>query len=234
MDCETYHGWMTEAALGALDPAREARLRAHLEACAACGEEFRRAQTLAQAIELGVAASVSAEPSPILLARVRAQIAAEPAPSRLFLPSWIPLAVGALAALAALALWLRPHAPPVPHPFHLAPEITSRAAPRPALPAEPAPAHTAANRARAHISSGSAKNAARQAALPEVLVPPGEWQAALQFVATLQRDPKRASVLAKSLERSRNPLEAADLNISSLEIAGLEGPEDLPRGGDNR
>jgi hypothetical protein len=221
MACETHRSSMTDAALGVLDPAREGRFHAHLGECAACSEEFARAQALARAIDLGVDDSFRAEPSPALLARVRQQIAAEPTPPLRPFPAWVPVAAGALAALAAVGIWFRSHVPSAPTQSSPAPQIKAAAPPSPPISIEPAPSAVAGNRARSHLRRAGVETAAALETLPEVLVPPCEWRATMQFVAALHRDQNRAADIARTLEDSRKPLETADLKIISLEVPPL-------------
>ena len=51
MNCERYKASLTDAALGALEPARDAELRAHLADCAACRAALEKEQRLAMAID---------------------------------------------------------------------------------------------------------------------------------------------------------------------------------------
>ncbi|HLE35927.1 MAG TPA: hypothetical protein VI699_02150, partial [Candidatus Acidoferrales bacterium] len=79
MDCRRFSEKLADAALepGEL---RDAGLAAHLEICAACRQELEAQRRLAQAMDLGLSAAVSAEPSPSFAAAVRVRLEAEPAP----------------------------------------------------------------------------------------------------------------------------------------------------------
>jgi len=106
MVCERYKEALTDAALGALDPQREAGLVAHLAGCALCRGALEDERRLSVAIDRGVAASLAAEPSPGFAVGVRRRLEDEPRPVRPWLSDWIPIAVGALAALALVTVWI--------------------------------------------------------------------------------------------------------------------------------
>ncbi len=106
MGCERYKSWLSDAALGALAPAREAEWRAHVEQCAACRAELERERMLLAALERGLEESLSAEPSPEFAARVRMRVVEEAARPRAWFSGWIPAGAAALAVLVIVAVWL--------------------------------------------------------------------------------------------------------------------------------
>jgi len=132
MDCKRYKTrryktWLSDAAAGALDAAREAELRAHVERCSDCRAALERERTLFEAIDGGIRAHLAAAPSPEFAARLRMRLAEEAArPSRYGLDAssrlgtwlaprfWprfalatsVPAAAAALLAFAVLTVWL--------------------------------------------------------------------------------------------------------------------------------
>lgn len=105
---------------GELAPAREAELRAHVASCPRCTQQLARLARTDEALRALPAAEVPADLATRLRARIeeeggrssargRSSAARGAAPSRRATPRrrrWIPLAAGALAAAAALALYL--------------------------------------------------------------------------------------------------------------------------------
>ena len=69
MGCAKYKDWLSDAALGALDPKREAELRAHVAGCEACRAALESEQALFAAMDAGLESSVASEPSPAFVAR---------------------------------------------------------------------------------------------------------------------------------------------------------------------
>ena len=221
MACESYRNSLRDAALGALDPGADARLRVHLAECHACRAEFARAEAFARAMDSAVAEAFSAEPSPEMLARLRSRIAQEPSPARWFsAPAWLPVAVGALA-LAALTLWIRPRTPSVA-PVHFVPSVAVVSPERTPLPPAPA-SNRVTNRAPSPALDLRASAQPHRASPPElvVIVPPGEWRNVVQFVRAVDRHRQYAAQLSKSLDQARLPLVTEELEIADLEILPL-------------
>ena len=139
MDCRRFSEKLAEAALqpGEL---RDAGLAAHLSSCASCRREFEAQRRLAQPMDLGLAASVSAEPSPAFAAGVRVRLADEPAPRPSWFTGWVPVAAGALAVLVLMVTWFARQKGPesVPEPQQ---EVSREVAHRPVV--QPDKAHVA-------------------------------------------------------------------------------------------
>jgi hypothetical protein len=214
MNCRRYQKWIPDAALGALAPAHAAELAAHAAACSGCREALERERQLHRALDRELTDWLRAEPSPQLAAAVRRRLAGHPAAAARGW-RWIPITAGALAA-AALVLWLIPRtveAPPVavepPAPATQAAEIR---------PAEPAAPPEVPGRVRER--ERTARAAAPVEPADEVIVPPGQWQAAVQ----LYRASRSGRLDADSVVAEPTPLEAriADLRMSLLEIVPLE------------
>jgi hypothetical protein len=219
MLCERYQEWMIPAALGGLSPERGRELRAHVEVCVQCRAEFERVKALTGAIDRGVAASVSVQPSPDLAARVRARIAESPAPASWPFARWMPLAAGTLAAAAVLALWLRPRATSAP-PQKAPPVATTRSAsPSEALPLR------AERAASPRMSRPNRQQARESVAGLQVLVPPGEWNAVVRLAAAVNQGSVDGRQLVAAAEKSRAELGVNELQIAPLEIPLLSGEQ---------
>ncbi len=225
MDCERYRKNLTDIALGAMESRRQAEFAAHLAVCAGCHAALERERRLLAAIDIGIAASVAAEPSPEFAARVRQRLEQKSLSARSRFSTWVPATAVALVVLGVVAVWLarrRPVVPGTPEPPAVAsqqrPTVTAPAAEaasraRPSRPTEQAATPRGATPARGHL-----KQVVAQVAEPEVLVPPGQHEAVLQLYAALRSgrvDP--ASLVAPSA-----PLEPAELKIAPLEVPKLE------------
>lgn len=228
MICERYRAWISDAALHALQPAREAEFSDHVRACAACRAELERIQNLVAAVDAGVAAIVASEPSPALAARVRQRIAEETAAPQWRITSWIPVAAGALALLALVSIWLIRREPArhpevashgmaessakavsgaVP-PRHL--QLASRATPRLARPLY---SHRPVASVGARLQTGRG---------PEILVPPEEWSGVASLYSTMQTGRVDGTVLVASAKGLDKPLVMDRLKIAPIEIPKLE------------
>ena len=235
MACERYRDALTDVAAG--EPATAA-VEAHLASCEACRAELhalRRALAVADAEMAGLA---SAEPSPGLAARIR-QAAAEPSPEWRF--GWLWPAVAAAATLlVALAVVLGRGTGPTPSPasqWMLArPQpIGTPAAEPPGEDAAPADerAFAGAFRGNGPTPRVAAQGDPRFTRVgtrddrppePEVLVPPGEGEALLRFVAQLQRRAVAPDSLLVA-DLSAPLTEPRAVEIAPLEIIPLDPDE---------
>ncbi len=219
MDCKRYKKDLAAAALGALEPRREAEFAAHLASCAACRAALGDERRLLHIIDRGVAASVAAEPSAEFAARVRRRLDQEPVPAHSWFARWVPAAAGALAVLALVALWLARRPPVLPGTAE--PPRTAGGQQRPSRE-EPAPAELPVEQAATPRGKGSAihlkRHVAVRTARPEVLVLPGQRAAVLQFYEAVGSGRvDTASLLVPPL-----PLAPAKLEILPLEVAKLD------------
>ncbi len=226
MGCQRYQSWITDEALGALAKNRERELLAHAAECAACRAALNRTRVLHQAIDLGMAETVSAEPSAELTARVRQRIAEPPEPARARLAAFFPAVAGALALAALLALWLRPQAPPRPpgaatqsHDVATAGQIPSQPTATIHRPPAELLRDSGGEPAEANHSAGRTQNPAPAF---EVLVPPGELQAVVQFAAALNSAGVVRAQLKTNMEEPRTPLDVKSLEFPALEVTKLE------------
>src|SRR4029077_11327226 len=238
MDCLDYKNQLTDAALASLATSEGARqndggLRAHLDACADCAAEFARTRLLLSAIDRGVEASVAAEPSPEMMARLRRRIAEEPAPHS-WMGTWIPVVAAALAVAIAAFLWLGIRT----GPRRALPATSHEAAAHPAS-AQP-PRRAQENGASATLAPPVSSRAAANRALKpggklDVLVPPGQMAAVLELQAALKNGSVDPSSVAPDQEDPGAPLYIARLKISPLEFPALDAAEEQhPKDSGNR
>jgi hypothetical protein len=193
MSCEDYREWIEEAAVGALDASRQARLNAHLAGCAHCRESLAAAERLLREIDRGLIASLDRQPSPEFAGRVRMRLAGENVRARprawWTAGAWVPASAAALAALV-LAVWLVRQPPrPLRQPVSsVTPGASARnGAPReqakvtpPRLsltPAQPARAASRTPSARPHPRSTPPTGAPQF----QVLVERGQWAAVVKL-----------------------------------------------------
>lgn len=227
MACERFEKALIEEAI---EPGGNAELASHLANCADCREELARQRLLQERITAGVGALVADGPSPVLLARVRHQIAAERAP-RAF--PWLQWAAAGLAIAACAVLWyeFRPQVPV------RAPQVQSVQAPAQNSPLTQQVPIVASPVVRQPRSGGRhlvvarrpsnsipgavvAKNIQSQA--PEVIVPPGQREAVLRLVNALQSGRVDAASLLKPAQSG----EFALLKIAPIEVKPLVTEED--------
>jgi hypothetical protein len=231
MACERHHEALIELALGAHKLRLESELSEHLESCAACRRDLDAQRRLAAAINLGVAASVAAEPSPEFAARIRQRIASEPAPvpawGQGIRVAWVPLTAGALAVVL-LAFWLARRQPV--SPLHPTPDIVRVQPPSTSDPVPPQSGGNGATLPPKHLNSnlvaanpgplGRRTVQIARTTEPEVIVFPGERDAVLQFYAAMRSGRTDVSSLLAA-----PPLE---IKIKDLEVPPLEVPAIAP------
>jgi hypothetical protein len=242
MGCERHEEELIALAFGALDAPREKELRAHLEVCVSCRAAFDEQQRLVDAIDQGVAASVSASPAPDFLARVRQRIAAEPAPRaswwQIARPAWVPIAAGALATVAVV-VWFAQRGPDSHHgPADAGILTASRTSPpveRPRLSGASGAADL--RRPSALGSSRTAQAAPVRAGVrplhrtdPPVIVPPGQREAVLQLYAAIWSGKTDGTPLAAPPAVRDVP----ELKIAPLVVPALGGEEKPAQPGGDR
>jgi negative regulator of sigma E activity len=225
-NCARVRDWIVDAAAGSLAERRRDEFGTHISGCAACREEFQRAQMLLRAIDESVRASVAAEPSPQLAANVRQMMAAQKqrAPIWSRRNAWL-TGAGACAALAVfLFAVMTLHRFDRPVPGHTrSPAVASsmpnsgatapkrNAAVESATPAQSRkPELVAARRKSPHSIRR------RGAAEPEIIVQPGQMQAVLQFVAEVQKGKINGAEIEAEIKASEKPLEIKPLVIPPL------------------
>jgi predicted anti-sigma-YlaC factor YlaD len=227
MGCERHEEDLIALAFDALEAPRKRELRSHLDVCASCRVRFDEQQRLAETIDRGVAASVSASPSPEFLGRVREHIAAEPAPRapwwQIARPAWVPIAAGALATLA-LVVWFTQKAPDSHHgPVSVDILTAGKTTPPEVRPGLSGPSDAAHVQRPSDLgTSKSAQAVSVRTGVrplhrtdPPVIVPPGQREAVLQLYAAIW-----------SGKTDGTPLTApfAELDVPELKIAPLVVP----------
>jgi hypothetical protein len=208
----------------------------HLATCVACREELdtlRRALALADAELADLAA---AEPSAALAARIRQSVSVS-RPSPAWHLGWLWPAVPAAAVILGLSVvWWAGGTTPTPprrtvtSPATLLDPTTQGAAGAASTTvvsgaADAAPAPGGSSSARAPSSRPLGTVRAGQVAPPEVLVPAGEEEALLRFVALVHRERLAPSALAASGQASPAMAELVPLDIPPLEIVPLDAAE---------
>jgi len=206
----------------------QGELRAHLAACAACRTAFARQQSLFSSMDEGLRAAANADVPPSLLPRVRARLADEAAPRRMWTQ---PLIVGAASVALAFTIFL------VARPHHARPD--SQAKQTPQIPVSETPATNARGQnsgpATLSVSSNvnNPKAPGRSTLLrpvassePEVLVPADEREAFSSFVLTVQQHGEVAAALLAPSPKKQDVLVTVEpLEIAVLEVKPLEGRE---------
>ena len=225
MRCETYSRWMTAAALGNLPAAQQSELCAHASLCASCSVQLAAARDLVGGMERSVAALVSGEPSPAFTSRLRARIAAEPAPSRWPVAPRLAFAGAALVAAAFFALLLVRGTRQ-----EIAPPANFSAGAQPAAPILPVvpPPSPAPRSPRAQTGSVAAHGPREHRDSLwgfQVLVPRGQLAAALELNDAVNAGRVDGEQLVALAEHAAMPLE-----WKRMEIAPLEGSKPEPAG----
>lgn len=241
MACEGFEKSLIEEALASTDPA----LMAHLAVCGDCRAELAAQRELQGHITAGIAAMVADEPSSALLTRVRAQIAAEPAPRSMKWMRWA--ATGAaVAALAAVALWFAARPSFRPDPMGISPVQSAKDAslpaavtPQPIASQQPAQSQAAVERKQIparHVSHSELlvhTSTTMQATQPtvtavanaprvEIIVPAGQREAVLRLINAL----RTGRVDAASLLRAAQPGDLAPLAIAPIEVKPVNGSDE--------
>jgi hypothetical protein len=222
MNCERCWSLMGEGATGGLSSRRLAEFELHIRACSACHQEFERVRTLVAAVDRRVTAQVAAEPSSELLVRIRRRISAESAPAQPNWQMWAPVTAGVALAVIAAGLWMM--RPKIVEPRRVATKM-------PALNQSVTVNHPASNPARvlgnatvpeanpdfASVRRVAAHKQHRISRQPEVLVPPGQSEALLQFVAALESGKLDGAKLLAEQHEANQPIVIKPLVIPPLE-----------------
>ena len=231
MICERYRAWITDAALRALQPGRDAEFSHHVRACAACRAELERMRKLVAAVDDGIAATVAGEPSPALATRVRQRVAEETAAPQWRITTWAPVAAGALALLALVSIWFvrreAPHEPNVAS--NVASNGTAAHARQSAPPAAPLRERQLASASSAAVSQLPKPHRPRTLEAnskivvePTVLVPAEEWNGVVSLYSAMQSGRVDGAVVVAGARNLDKPLTVDKLSIAPLEIPRLE------------
>jgi len=214
--------------VAASSTAPQGELRVHLFNCAACRAAFAQEQSLFSSMDEGLRAAANADVPPSLLPRVRARLAEEAAPRRM----WTQPIIFAASAALALAIFL------FVRPYHTRPDNQAKQTPQ--IPVSVTPG--------ANVSRGQNSGPATQgvspnvnnpktrghstflrsvaSSQPEVLVPLDEREAFARFVFTVeQRRDVAAALLAPSPKKQDALATVEPLQITNLDVKPLEGRE---------
>lgn len=237
MACERYRDALTDlAAAGAATAAVEG----HLASCEACRAELHTLRQALAVADAEMAVLASAEPSPGLAARIR-KAAAPPSPEwRL---GWLWPAVAAAATLlVALAVVLGRGTGPTPE-SRVAAEMAHSQPTGGAPVAEPLGEETVPAAEQAFTGAFQEDEPTPQIVAqgdpgftrvgtrddrppePEVLVPPGEGEALLRFVALVHRQRLAPTQLAAAGQPSADLAQLTPIDIPPLEIVPLDTAE---------
>ena len=241
MDCSKKSGQVREQidafALGELNPRSELELLAHVAECEACREAYHHAKAMRSAVDRGVESLVAGEPSPQFAARLRARIAAEPAPKHWAWDAWrvwehasrqtLSYALGTLV-LATLLIVVRMGLPRKHVSAPAVAEVTSTMSPSPSVATDSPRTSAIPVHSRKKLASGSVPSSGIQRE-PEVLVPKEEFLAVVRFYEAVNSTPVESEQLYSAQEEPQKPLELKLLEITPLEP--LETPvEDSDQG----
>jgi hypothetical protein len=236
MDCQKKSEQMTERindfALGELSPKSELELLAHVAECEAWREAYDHARAVRTVVDRGVETLVAGEPSPQFIVRLRARIAAEPAPAGSIWEAWkiwkpasrqpLSYVVGAvvLATILIIGVTGLPRR-------HVSVSTMAEVVPAtsPSLHAATAFPNAAAipDHSRKEVISRSVPSP-RIRREPEVMVPKGELLAVVQFYEEVHGRPVDSEQLYVAQQEPQKPLELKPIEITPLEP--LETPVD--------
>lgn len=214
MACRKYSAWVTDASLGALEPSRGRELLAHTAECDACREAYQHAREVAAFVDHGVEALVSGKPSPHFDTRLRARIAAEPAPAHLRWQAWVPVAASGLA-LAGVLLVLLMRSPRPGNPNHVAEVIHENPSPAAGVSLLPQPVPVSPLHGADFVPAAHHKSVRKLKS--EVLVQPGQFAAIMQYADALRTGRINGEQLISAQQPLDKPLEVAPLEIPALE-----------------
>ncbi len=226
MVCERHSKLITDEAFGGLSQERGDDLREHLAHCVSCRNEFDHANTLAAAMDRGVAELVAGEPSPQFVAHLRARIADEAGPARLDWRAWIPVAGGAfILATILTALMIRTPRPDARE------AVTSGQIPRHSEVVVPTRAESAPTQVSQRLPHS--KYHAVKSEESQVLVPPAQLVAVMQLAIAMNQGRIDGEQIVAAQQRSEQPLEIEAIQIAPLSIPQLDdanGAFEIPGG----
>jgi hypothetical protein len=238
-NCTPFREQMPDAASDSLSGSVRSAFNAHLRDCAACGDEFRRVQTLAQKIDRILSVSLAAEPSSQLVANVRKSILQDVSLQQHGAVTWRRWSawatVAGVCAAFAIVFFVARTSRKFSRPTHESAVVQTRVSPilKPAVhPRLNANTETVAARPRKHALGlarrASLRTSHEKAAEPEIIVEPGQMQAIFQLVAATQRGEINGANLFNSEKKAAEPLEIKSLVIAPLKISVLEDESEPP------
>ena len=224
MNCKKYNMWMSDAATDVLSARQRSEFETHIRDCSRCREELARAHALLETIDRGVMAQVSVEPYPEFMARLRQRLSTEGAPRTAIWNRRVPVAACAAVVIIAAAMWMMwpgrvKRAPvastdPATKSFVAANHSTPNANSVGAEPlrANRAPVTAAVRRVVAH----DRRRFEREPDVAQVIIPPGEGEAVLQFAAALQSGKIDGAKLLAAQKEAEKPIVIKPLVIPPL------------------
>jgi hypothetical protein len=229
MDCQKKSEQMMERVndftLDDLSPKSELELLAHVAECETCREAYDHAKAVRSLVDRGVETLVTGKPSPQFVTRLRARIAAEPAPERWSLDVWRiwesstqqrwSYAVGAVLLATILAVLVMG----LPRRHVSAPRVAELAStvPVPASVAADSPKSSSIPEQPSKKLTSKYMLAPRIRREPEVLVPKGELLAVVRFYEAVHSTPVDSERLYAAQQEPQKPLELKPLEIAPLE-----------------
>lgn len=229
--CDKYSKWLADAPLGefaqnieaeVLAQGKEPELLAHAAECDAYNQA-REANAFADEIDRGVESLVSGEPSPHFNSRLRARIASEGSAPRFTWRAWAPIAATTAAIALVLAVFVlrtRHAVPPTP----ATPEVAISSPTPPAntnSPDKTVPVERIA--AVAHRPSRVPR-----AAEPEVLVEPGQLEAAMRFADALRSGRVDGPRLLAAEQQANSPIEITAIEIAPVSPRNPDATKSAP------
>jgi hypothetical protein len=221
MACEKYSNSIMAAVLGGLSPEHETELREHVARCAACRGKFDQARAALDVADRGVEALVAGEPSAQFAARLRARIANELSPRPLDWRAWIPVAAGVCVLAASLVtVMIRTPRQTIVNSTPMAQNISN---PEPEVPATGQGEVAGAPRTVRRTKSREVQDRR-----PEVLVPPGQLAAVMQFANAVDAGRVDGEQIAAAQEQSEEPLKIDAIQIAPLSIPEIDHENGAP------
>jgi hypothetical protein len=229
MDCQKKSEQVIEQmknfALGNISAKLELELLAHVTECEACREAYDHAKAMRSAVDHGLESLVAGEPSPQFAARLRARIAAEPAPKRWAWDAWrvwehasrqtLSYALGTLV-LATLLIVVRMGLPRKHVSAPAVAEVTSTISPSPSVATDSPGTSAIPVHSREKLAFGSVPSPRIQRE-PEVLVPKEEFLAVVRFYEAVHGTPVHGDQLYAAQQEPQKPLELKPIEITPLE-----------------
>lgn len=232
--CEKYADWLADAAADGLAPSRERELLEHAAECDACRMASQHAREIVAIVDDVVESLVTGEPSPHFATRLRARIEQEGIPTRSPRLGWKTITAGAVVVVflgvliisygtrqhnsEATALDLRADAnstetsaAALPHGTQRQTQVRNRDQSPTVHQREMTPFISRRNHPMRE--SGAVSQ-------PDVLVPPGQLDAILQFARAVRSGQIDGKQLLAAQQETEKPLE-----ITPIEIAPLSPPQ---------
>ena len=220
MNCRAFENDLKDFAAELLPPRREAKLRAHLDGCETCRKTLAAERALYDSLSAALRAEMNPPVPPNLTARIRApeEVASGSTGRRHYL-LFTPLAAAALVIVFVVAGRLRHHPDEPPDVLPPSPAlVTEGLAPK----VQPSQARSGSIRR----VTARPRMALKAPGLPEILVPPDEERALMEFARLVQR---RQNHVAAVGEPEDGRSEIALLEVAQLEVKPLDKTDGMDR-----